>query len=189
MLVITLSFPPQRAIASLHPRRYAATSARVVWHPLIRASSEENADLFWALRGWGGNFGVATAFEFRSHPLAGASDDLWLDPVLECDARGVRQLRLTLCHCGDASGVARDLAATRRFGKPTLDTVGARPFVTLQSAQDAGSPHGRGYYMSGGLVQSMSAALIARASGGHRVRKPGRFAQCRRARRRHCTPT
>ncbi|HEX8864923.1 MAG TPA: FAD-binding oxidoreductase, partial [Lentzea sp.] len=36
---------------------------------LVRASAEENADLFWAIRGGGGNFGVVTSFEYRLHEV------------------------------------------------------------------------------------------------------------------------
>jgi FAD/FMN-containing dehydrogenase len=157
---------------------------------LLRTSAAENADLFWALRGGGGNFGVVTAFDFRLHAIpkelvggdiifsiaeartvldavaeisARASDELWLDPVLECDADGQRYLMLNLCHCGDAGDAARHVEALRKLGKPLRDNVGARPFVRLQSEHDGDSPHGRGYYVTGGLVQSLTPALIAHA--------------------------
>ena len=37
---------------------------------VVTASAEHNPDLFWALRGGGGNFGVATSFEYRAHPVS-----------------------------------------------------------------------------------------------------------------------
>jgi FAD/FMN-containing dehydrogenase len=48
---------------------------------LVTASARENADLFWAIRGGGGNFGVVTSFEFRVHPVATVLAGIVLHPA------------------------------------------------------------------------------------------------------------
>jgi FAD/FMN-containing dehydrogenase len=48
---------------------------------VVTASARENDDLFWAIRGGGGNFGVATSFEFQAHPLATVLAGIVLHPA------------------------------------------------------------------------------------------------------------
>jgi Berberine and berberine like len=88
---------------------------------------------------------------------------MWMDPVLECDDNGHRQLNFMICHCGDAASVAKDLATIRKFGKPARDTVAEKPWVVVQSEHDGESPHGWGYYMSGGRITKLIPAMLDHA--------------------------
>jgi len=163
-----------------------------------KVNAQDNPDLFWAIRGGGGNFGVVTSFEFRMHELhsdvvAGdlvfsidqargvldyisanaerAPDELWMDPVLECDAAGTRQLMLNVCHCGTAKAARKDIEPLQKAGKTIRDTVAARPFVAAQSDHDGDSPRGRGYYMSGAGVLKLEPALLDHA--WRSIQEPG----------------
>jgi FAD/FMN-containing dehydrogenase len=128
---------------------------------VIRASAEDNADLFWALRG-GGNFGVVTSFIYRLHPvgpvlagglshpwtrvrealrfhhdfMAAAPDELSTAVSLALDpTTGAPVITIAVCYCGPHDEGERVLRPLRAFGPPLDDTIAPVPYLAWQSAR------------------------------------------------------
>jgi hypothetical protein len=120
----------------------------------VRASSDENADLFWGLRGGGGNFGVVTGFDYALHdvgPEMVGGVVAW--PVSE--ARGMLALyrelaeqappELTLVTLIRPAPAAPCLPKEWHL-KPIGAVLPRRTYVQMQSLLDATQPTGRRYY-------------------------------------------
>ncbi len=125
---------------------------------LRQLSEKDNPDLFWAIRGGGGNFGVVTAFEYRLHPLAhqvlaangsypyeraqdvlravtdlavGMPDELTLGVELSNDERG-RQVTWSGFHSGDPKEGERLLGPLKKLGKTLRERMTAESYLVAQ---------------------------------------------------------
>lgn len=161
---------------------------------LRRASGNEEADLFWAIRGGGGNFGVVTSFEYRLHPvgptlLAGslaydfsqardamrfyssfsrsAPDELSLDAALATAPTGERSFRVSACYVGPVDQGRRVLEPLRKFGAPTADQIAAIPYLQVQSANDDTFPRGRRYYWKAQFLRELTDDAIDTLLGAY----------------------
>jgi FAD/FMN-containing dehydrogenase len=153
---------------------------------LLTASATENADLFWAARGGGGNFGVVTSFEYRLHPVgqvlggmvahpldrardvlrflrefaASAPSDLGTMAAFVTGQDGTRLLALFVCYSGPLAGGERVLRPLRAFGPPLADEITAMPYLRLQSLLDAGFPAGLQNYWKSSFLRHLSDEAI-----------------------------
>jgi FAD/FMN-containing dehydrogenase len=152
----------------------------------VRTSANENRDLIWGLQGGGGNFGVVTSFEYQLHPVAPRMyggvllyplararellrflaefserkpEELFVDTMLASLPQVGKALAFSICYSGSPEKGEKVIEPLRQFG-PVVDALRPASYVQLQSSQDRGSLHGRGYYERSGFLTRIAPELI-----------------------------
>jgi len=158
---------------------------------VLRASADENAELFWAVRGGGGNFGVVTSFEYRAHPVgpmitgglvahpfdrardvlrffrdvtARLPDEFMVFGGLihAPDGSGTKLAAMVVCHCGSLEAGAAAVQPIKQFGSPALDAIGPMPYSQLNSMLDAAYPKGALNYWKSSFLDRLDDEAIDR---------------------------
>lgn len=153
-----------------------------------RVSADEDTDLFWAIRGGGGNFGVVTDFEYQLHeagpmmfggdilwPVAQARDvlefyaeysatlpdEMYVSPYMGATPDGTGVVGMDVCYCGDLAAGERQFAPVlEQLGSPIVNTVGPVPYLTLQTRSDGLWRPGVRSYAKNGMAGQFSQGLI-----------------------------
>jgi len=168
------------ALDNLQSVELVAADGRV-----LRGSAEENPDLFWAVRGGGGNFGVVTSFEYRLFPVgpivtggliaypfdnsremlrfyrdftASVPDECSVVATLvhAPDGSGSKLAAMVACHCGSAAEGETALLPIKQFGSPVMDALGSISYCQLNSMLDDGYPKGALNYWKSSFLTGLS---------------------------------
>jgi hypothetical protein len=175
-------------------RKYGLTIDNVTGARIVTAdgqarwiSADEEPDLFWAIRGGGGNFGVVTEFEYQLHPFdrnvlsgnivwpleqardvlefyaewsAGLSDELYVGPSLARLPEVGDSVIMEIVYNGDPAAGEKELAPLRAIGKPVADGVAMQDYMIMQTSADAMMAHGVRSYAKNGMVREWSQGLV-----------------------------
>jgi len=149
---------------------------------VLRASESQHPDLYWALRGGGGNFGVVTEFEFRLHDIGTAALSVEVDFPVDQAAIALRQWRdlsedapreatftagigggvVTLGYVwvGNPQQGAALLPEVRAVGRPSGERVTPMTYLELQSRDDVVDGHARRRYSKGHYFRALTDEVI-----------------------------
>jgi len=154
---------------------------------VVRAGADEHPDLFWAIRGGGGNFGVAAWLDFEvapvgpvvtgglvAHPFAAARDVLRFYRDLTANLPdeliafggllhgpdGTRLAAIAVCHCGDLESGRAATDPVKRFGSPAMDAIGPMPYSVVNTLFDPGFPRGALNYWKSNFLAALTDQAI-----------------------------
>jgi FAD/FMN-containing dehydrogenase len=175
-------------------RSYGLTCDNLVGATIVTADGQireidsgSDPDLFWAIRGGGGNFGVVTEFVYRLHPFdrnvlsgtiawpieqardvlefyaehaAGYSNELYVGPNMANLPDLGNAIAMEVVYNGDPAQGERELAPLRAIGKPLVDDIKMQDYMIMQTGEDAAFAHGIRSYAKNGMVKEWSQGLV-----------------------------
>ena len=175
-------------------RKYGLTIDNVLGAEIVTAdgtvrqiSADNEPDLFWAIRGGGGNFGVVSKFHYQLHPMdrnvfsgmlvwpveqardvlefyaewsPSVSRELYVGPVMATMPDGTGIVAMEVVYAGDPAAGEKELAPMRAIGTMIDDSVKLQDYKVLQTHEDATVAHGIRSYAKNGMVKEFTQALV-----------------------------
>jgi FAD/FMN-containing dehydrogenase len=158
---------------------------------LRTVSATQEPDLFWAIRGGGGNFGIVTSFEYQLHQvgpmLAGliayplpqalqvlrglhevmssAPDELMVTGALLTTPEGHKAVAVVPCYVGDPAEGERVIAPLKKLGTVAMEKVGVMPYTAVQKLFDESAVPGRRFYLRSNYLETIGDPLIETLTG------------------------